>query len=93
MVFVNREYRDGCMLERNRYLVDHAGTLLAVYNGERDGGDGALCPAKGPGPDCHRPRQLAGVRVVKYGGRRLLTARKKEDKNRPTNESQYLYQT
>ena len=26
------------MLERNRFLVDHASTLLAVYNGERRGG-------------------------------------------------------
>lgn len=26
------------MLERNRYLVDHAAKLLAVYNGERRGG-------------------------------------------------------
>lgn len=41
VVYVSREYRDGCMLERNRYLVDHAGTLLAVYNGERRGGTAA----------------------------------------------------
>ena len=33
-VYVRREYREGCMLERNRYLVDHAACLLAVYNGE-----------------------------------------------------------
>ncbi len=38
VVYVNREYREGCMLERNRYLVDHAACLLAVYNGERRGG-------------------------------------------------------
>jgi len=41
VVYVSREYRDGCMLERNRYLVDHAGTLLAIYNGERRGGTAA----------------------------------------------------
>lgn len=41
VVYVSREYRDGCMLERNRYLVDHAGTLLAVYNGEQRGGTAA----------------------------------------------------
>lgn len=35
---VSREYREGCMLERNRYLVDHAACLLAVYNGEWRGG-------------------------------------------------------
>ena len=38
VVYVSREYREGCMLERNRYLVDHAACLLAVYNGERRGG-------------------------------------------------------
>lgn len=41
VVYVSREYHDGCMLKRNRYLVDHAGTLLAVYNGERRGGTAA----------------------------------------------------
>ena len=29
------------MLDRNRFLVDHAATLLAVYNGERRGGTAA----------------------------------------------------
>lgn len=38
VVYVSREYHDGCMLERNRYLVDHAACLLAIYNGERRGG-------------------------------------------------------
>ena len=38
VVYVNREYHDGCMLERNRYLVDHAACLLVVYNGEWRGG-------------------------------------------------------
>ena len=38
IVYVSREYHDGCMLERNRYLVNHAACLLAVYNGERRGG-------------------------------------------------------
>lgn len=38
VVYVSREYREGCMLKRNRYLVDHAACLLAVYNGERRGG-------------------------------------------------------
>lgn len=41
VVYVSQEYHDGCMLERNHYLVDHAGTLLAVYNGERRGGTAA----------------------------------------------------
>ena len=38
VVYVGREYHDGCMLKRNRYLVDHAACLLAVYNGEWRGG-------------------------------------------------------
>ena len=38
VVYVSWEYREGCMLERNRYLVDHAACLLAVYNGEWRGG-------------------------------------------------------
>ena len=38
VVYVSREYSTDCMLERNRYLVDHAASLLAVYNGERRGG-------------------------------------------------------
>ncbi len=38
IVYVRRECSKGCMLERNRYLVDHADCLLAVYNGEWRGG-------------------------------------------------------
>ena len=38
---VSRKYYDGCMLARNRRLVDQAGILLAVYNGERRGGTAA----------------------------------------------------
>ena len=41
VVYVNRAYHKNCMLERNRFLVEHAGTLLAVYNGERRGGTAA----------------------------------------------------
>ena len=37
-MYVNREYSKNCMLKRNRYLVDHAACLLAVYNGEWRGG-------------------------------------------------------
>lgn len=39
--YVNQTYDSRCMLERNRYLVDHAGILLAVYNGVRRSGTGA----------------------------------------------------
>ncbi len=39
--YVSREYYDGCMLDRNRRLVESAGLLLAVYNGVRRSGTGA----------------------------------------------------
>ena len=38
VVYVSQEYSEDCMLKRNRYLVDHAACLLAVYNGEWRGG-------------------------------------------------------
>jgi len=38
VVYVSRAYSKDCMLKRNRYLVDHAACLLAVYNGEQRGG-------------------------------------------------------
>ena len=38
---ISEDYHDSCMLERNRYLVDHAAYLLAVYNGEWRGGTAA----------------------------------------------------
>lgn len=38
VVYVSREYNKDCMLKRNRYMVDHAACLLAVYNGEQRGG-------------------------------------------------------
>ncbi|MDL2300027.1 DUF1273 domain-containing protein [Clostridiaceae bacterium OttesenSCG-928-D20] len=37
-IFVNRQYTRSCMMERNRYLVDHAAHLLAVYDGGGKGG-------------------------------------------------------
>jgi len=39
--YISREYYDGCMLDRNHRLVEAAGSLLAVYNGERRGGTAA----------------------------------------------------
>ena len=41
IVYVSKDYHKNCMLERNRFLVEHASTLLAVYNGERRGGTAA----------------------------------------------------
>lgn len=38
VVFVSRHYYNGCMLERNRYLVEHASIVLAVYNGDKQSG-------------------------------------------------------
>ena len=40
VVYVNREYSANCMLERNRYMVDRASILLAVYNGTYRSGTG-----------------------------------------------------
>ena len=39
--YMQREYSEGCTLERNRFMVDHADMLLAVYNGEWRGGTAA----------------------------------------------------
>ena len=41
IIRVNRAYRKGCMLERNYFMIRHASTLLAVYNGEYRGGTAA----------------------------------------------------
>ena len=41
IVYVSRNYHKNCMLDRNRFLVEHASSLLAVYNGERRGGTAA----------------------------------------------------
>ena len=41
VVYVRQEYSRDCMLERNRYLVDHSSFLLAVYNGTWRSGTGA----------------------------------------------------
>lgn len=40
VVYVNRNYSANCMLERNRYMVDLASILLAVYNGAYRSGTG-----------------------------------------------------
>lgn len=38
---LGEEYTPSCMMERNRYLVDHADLLLAVYDGKARTGTGA----------------------------------------------------
>lgn len=40
VVYVGQEYSRGCMLERNRYMVEQASILLAVYNGAYRSGTG-----------------------------------------------------
>lgn len=39
--YVSRYYHNGCMMERNRQLVDLSSVLLAVYNGQPSGGTAA----------------------------------------------------
>ena len=34
---LHHNYTPDCMMDRNRYMVDHAGVLLAVYNGSPGG--------------------------------------------------------
>lgn len=41
IVYVSRASHKNCMLDRNHFLVDHASTLLAVYNGVRRSGTGS----------------------------------------------------
>lgn len=41
VVYVSRAYHPDCMLDRNRYLVNHSSVLLAVYNGTLRSGTGA----------------------------------------------------
>ena len=41
VVYVRRTYTRGCMMERNRFLVDHADLVLAVYDGGARGGTAA----------------------------------------------------
>ncbi|NLT58677.1 MAG: DUF1273 domain-containing protein [Clostridiales bacterium] len=38
VIYLAERYTEGCMQQRNRYMVDRAETLLAVYDGGEDGG-------------------------------------------------------
>ena len=40
IIYTSKEYFKGCMMKRNRYLVDNAEYILAVYDGKQ-GGTGA----------------------------------------------------
>ena len=37
-VYISRHYTNNCMFLRNRWLIDHASFVLAIYNGEPKGG-------------------------------------------------------
>lgn len=39
--YTSRDYHPNCMLERNRFMVEKASLLLAVYNGQAHSGAGA----------------------------------------------------
>lgn len=41
IIFVNREDKRNCMLERDRFLVSYASVMIAVYNGKKRGGTAA----------------------------------------------------
>ena len=41
VVYVSRDYHKDCMLDRNRFMVEHTDILLAVYRGTRRSGTGA----------------------------------------------------
>lgn len=38
VTYISRHYTNDCMFRRNRWLVDHASFVLAVFNGEPKGG-------------------------------------------------------
>ena len=40
VIYVGQKYSQDCMLKRNRYLVNHASILLAIYNGIYRSGTG-----------------------------------------------------
>jgi len=46
---VQRHYDRSCMLRRNRYMVDHAARLIAVYDGSRGGTRYTIRYAQGKG--------------------------------------------
>lgn len=36
-VLISSEYTEGCLFDRNRYMVDHSAHMIAVHNGEPGG--------------------------------------------------------
>lgn len=37
-LYTSENYCDGCMLKRNRYMVDHADYVISVWDGRKSGG-------------------------------------------------------
>lgn len=37
VITLNKDYKNGCYFERNRYMVDHSETLICYYNGGKGG--------------------------------------------------------
>lgn len=35
--YISHQYYDGCLLARNRFMIDHATHLIAVYDGQKGG--------------------------------------------------------
>jgi uncharacterized phage-like protein YoqJ len=67
--YVKRLYDGKCMLERNQRLVDSAGIMIAVYNGEKRGG--CYCPLRtkgGSGDHLHQPRNPVDVQMGANAG-------------------------
>ena len=61
--YVKQLYDGKCMLERNQRLVDYAGIMIAVYNGEKRGGTAATV----------RYAQKAGREIIYINPETLLT--------------------
>ena len=63
VAYVKRLYDEKCMLDRNQQLVDSAGIIIAVYNGEKRGGTAATV----------RCAQKAGREIICIHPETLLT--------------------
>jgi len=79
VVYVNRASRKNCMLERNRFLVEYAGILLAVYNGAPRSGTGATVRrARKTGREIILIDPATGAVTREGGGRETGPARRTE---------------
>lgn len=72
--YVKRLYDRKCMLERNQRLVDSAGIMIAVYNGEKRGGTAATV----------RYAQKAGREIICIDPETLLTFKRGAASGRKT---------